>query len=364
MTPRLPLLAIVALLSACARTAAPAAAEKSAGKSAAAPLRVSVVTATPAPLAETITATGTLRADEGVELQAEVNGRIVLLRIEEGASVRRGDLLAKLNDADLRASLQRAAWKKEQAEAKERRLASLLVRGIGPTQEEYDNAVNELNVQRAEIALIEAQIAKTEIRAPFDGVVGLRYVSEGAFANATTRIATLQNLERIKIDFSVPERYAPRLTLQSPVAFTVSGGDRAVRGAIIALEPRIDPGTRTLQVRAAAPNPDRRLLPGGFASVEITLAEIPDAIQVPAAAVVPGVTEKNVFVIVEGKAVRRAVRTGTRSETAVQILDGLKAGDLVITSGLQQMRAGLPVVAEQPEKRAPEKALPVVRGAQ
>ncbi|MDP3071362.1 MAG: efflux RND transporter periplasmic adaptor subunit [Opitutaceae bacterium] len=148
------------------------------------------------------------------------------------------------------------------------------------------------------------------------------------------------------------------------MTFTVSGGERAVRGAIIALEPRIDPGTRTLQVRAAAPNPGRRLLPGGFASVEITLAEIPDAIQVPAAAIVPGVTEKNVFVMVDGRAVRRAVRTGTRSETAVQILEGLRPGDLVITSGLQQMRAGLPVVVEKPEQGAPETPLPVVRSAQ
>ncbi|MDP3071363.1 MAG: efflux RND transporter periplasmic adaptor subunit [Opitutaceae bacterium] len=205
-------LAAFALLSACARPSAPAAAEKSAARPAAAPLRVSVVNATPAPLVETITATGTLRADEGVELQAEVNGRIVLLRIAEGSPVRRGDLLVKLNDADLRASLQRAAWKKELADAKERRLESLLQRGASLTQEEYDNALNEVNVQRAEIALIEAQIAKTEIRAPFDGVVGLRYVSEGAFVNATTRIATLQSVERIKIDFSVPERHAARLT--------------------------------------------------------------------------------------------------------------------------------------------------------
>ncbi|MBL9189047.1 MAG: efflux RND transporter periplasmic adaptor subunit [Opitutaceae bacterium] len=348
-------LAAVALLSACARPAAPAAAEKSGGRPAGDPLHVTVVNVTPATLAETITATGTLRADEAVELQAEVNGRIVQLRIEEGAQVRRGDLLAKLNDADLRAALQRAAWKKELAEAKERRLASLLQRGASLTQEEYDNALNEVNVQRAEVALIEAQIAKTEIRAPFDGVVGLRYVSEGAFVNATTRIATLQSVDRIKIDFSVPERHAARLTVSSPVNFTVSGGDRAVRGAIIALEPRIDPGTRTLQVRAVAPNPGRRLLPGGFASVQITLAEIPDAIQVPAAAVVPGVTEKSVFILVDGRAVRRPVRTGTRSEIAVQILEGLKPGDRVITSGLQQMRAGLPVVVEPPA---------VARGAQ
>ncbi|WP_414664173.1 efflux RND transporter periplasmic adaptor subunit [Horticoccus sp. 23ND18S-11] len=333
--------------------------EKGKGSSASAPLRVSAVTIVPGPLAEVISSTGTLRAEEGVELQAEVNGKIVSVHIVEGARVRKGDLLVKLNDADLRATLQRAAWRKELAELKERRLARLL-ESASVKQEDYDSALNEVNVQRAEVALTEAQIAKTEIRAPFDGVVGLRFVSEGAFVNATTRVATLQNLDRIKIDFSVPERYAGRVPKAAPIAFTVPGMEQKVIGTIIAIEPRIDTGTRTLQLRAVAANPDGRLLPGGFANIELTLSSIPDAIQVPAAAVVPGVNDKNVFVIVNGAAVRRTVQTGTRSQTAVHILDGLKPGDVVITSGLQQMRAGLPVVVA--DLAVPAAALAVAGG--
>ncbi len=317
-----------------------------------APLRVTTFTVTPRPLAETVSATGTLRADEGVELLTEINGRIVSINFDEGQRVHRGDLLVKLNDADLRATLQRAALRRELAEIKERRFAKLLQTG-SVKQEDYDTAINDLNVQRAEVAIIEAQIAKTEVRAPFDGIVGLRFVSEGAFVNATSRIATLQNLDQLKVDFSVPEKYAAKMRTGAPITFTVPGGDHRFQGKIYAIDPRIDPATRTVLLRAVSPNPDRRLLPGGFANVEVTLAEVSDALLVPSIAVVPGVSEKNVFVIVGGKAARRTVQTGLRGETSVQILSGLKARDVVITSGLQQLRAGLPVIAiESPEPGA------------
>jgi membrane fusion protein, multidrug efflux system len=160
------------------------------------PLRVSAHTVRSAKLAETLSATGTLLAEEGVELQAETNGKVIAIRFTEGARVRKGDLLVKLNDADLIATHARAKYRKQLAVLRERRIAQLLKQGVA-RQEEYDTALNELNVQDAEIDLTQAQIAKTEIRAPFDGVVGLRYVSEGSFVNAATRIATLQRLDSI-----------------------------------------------------------------------------------------------------------------------------------------------------------------------
>src|SRR5687767_2969779 len=186
------------------------------------------------------------------------------------------------------------------------------------------------------------------IRAPFDGVVGLRFVSEGAFVNATTRVATLQRLDNLKIDFSVPEKYAGRIRIGAPITFTVAGGDQKAKGEIYAFDPRIDVITRTVLIRAICPNPEGRLLPGAFANVDVVLDQLNDALLVPAVAVVPGLSEKNVFVVDDGKAVRRAVETGMRTESMVQILSGLKAGDLVITSGLQQIRAGLPVRATLP----------------
>jgi membrane fusion protein, multidrug efflux system len=308
-------------------------------------LKVSVITVRPAKLSETVNATGSLLADEGVELQAETNGKVVSIRFTEGARVHKGDLLVKLNDADLVATHARAKYRKELAVLRERRIKQLLKQGVA-RQEEYDTALNELHVQDAEIDLAQAQIAKTEIHAPFDGVVGLRYVSEGSFVNAATRIATLQRLDRLKLDFSIPEKYAARVRVGNPIAFSVAGASTRIAGRIYALDPRVDASTRTVLIRAICPNPDGRLLPGTFANVTVTLAEVADALMVPAVAVVPGLEEKNVFVLKDGKAERRAVETGTRMENTVHILSGLAAGDVVITSGLQQIRPGQDVVAD------------------
>jgi len=300
---------------------------------------VTTFTVEPMKLTESVTSTGTLLAEEGVELQAETDGKIVAILFREGVRVRKGDLLVKLNDADLVATRARAKYRKELAVLRERRLAQLVKQGVA-RQEEYDIALNELNVQDAEIALTEAQIAKTEVRAPFDGVVGLRYVSEGAFVSAATRVATLQRVDRLKVDFSVPEKYATRIRVGAPIRFTVAGGDRRFDGEIYAMDPRIDTATRTVLIRALCPNPGARLLAGAFASVEMQLEQLDDAILVPATAVVPGLNEKTVFIVRNGKAERRAVETGTRLESSVHILSGLVPGDVVITSGLAQMRAG------------------------
>src|SRR5258708_517003 len=234
---------------------------------------VNTHTVRPAPLAEAVAGAGRVRDEEGVDVLTESNGRVVSINFAEGAHVHKGDLLVKLNDADLRATLQRAVLRRELAEIHERRFAKLL--GTGSVkQDDYDNAINDLNIQRTEIAIIEAQIAKTEVRAPFDGVIGLRFVSEGAFVNATSRIATLQNLDQLKVDFSVPEKYASRMRPGASITFTVPGGDHRFPGKIYAIDPKIDSATRTVLLRAVSPNPDERLLPGGFANVEVTLAEI------------------------------------------------------------------------------------------
>ena len=321
------------------RTAQAAGAPSRAAGATAAPVQVTAVTLKGVPLGETITATGSLRADEGVELQPETNGKVIAINFTEGASVRKGDLLVKLNDAEPRATLQRTTYRMELAELKERRLAKLLETS-GVNQQEYDAGLSELSVLRAEVALVEAQLAKMEIRAPFDGVVGLRFVSEGAFVTPTTRVATLQRFDRLKIDFSIPEKYAFRIRIGSPITFAVDGGGNRYNGEIYAIDPRIDAGTRTVLIRAICPNPDKRLLPGAFANVHFTLSEVVDALLVPSTAVIPGLSEKNVFVVHDGKAVRRTVQIGIRTESNVQITDGLAVGEMVITSGIQQLRAG------------------------
>ena len=307
-------------------------------------LEVATVTVLPQPFVETITSTGTLRAEEGVELQAETNGKVVSINFEEGAPVHRGDLLVKLNDADLRASLDRYVYGRQLAEARERRYATLLAQHV-VTQQDYDAALGDVNVQKANVDLYKAQIEKTEIRAPFDGVVGLRYVSNGAYVNAATRIATLQRLDKLKVDFAVPEKYSGRLKVGREIEFSVAGGMRRFTGRIYAIDPRIDSGTRTILLRAVSSNPDGSLLPGAFANVSLALEQISDALLVPAEAVIPGLDEKNIFVARDGIAERRAVETGARTASQVHILNGLKPGEIVITSGLQNLRNGQSVEA-------------------
>jgi membrane fusion protein (multidrug efflux system) len=184
--------------------------------------------------------------------------------------------------------------------------------------------------------------------------VGLRYVSTGAFVNAATRVATLQRLDRLKIDFSIPEKYASRIKVGSPIEFSVAGGNRKYAGEIYAFDPRIDASTRTVLLRATSINQDGKLLPGAFANVALTLSTTDDAILIPSEAVIPGLTEKNVFLMADGKAIRRAVETGTRTESRIHILAGLQPGDVVITSGLQQLRDGQAVTAggEQEKSKA------------
>jgi membrane fusion protein, multidrug efflux system len=325
-----------------AREKTPAAREKSGEV-----LKVAVHEVQPQPFVETLSATGTLRAEEGVELQAETSGKVVRINFQEGAAVRRGALLVKLNDADLRASLDRYVYGRQLAEARERRYAALLAQKV-VTQQDYDATLGELNVQKANVDLYAAQIEKTEIRAPFDGVVGLRYVSLGAYVNAATRIATLQRLEQLKIDFAIPEKYSGRVRAGAPIQFTVAGGLRHYSGRIFAIDPRIDTGTRTLLLRAVCDNPDGSLLPGAFANVTLPLEEIRDALLVPAEAVMPGLEEKNVYVMAGGVAQRRAVETGARTASSVHVLSGLSQGDKVITSGLQTLRQGQKVAVLEP----------------
>lgn len=300
---------------------------------------VQTVTVRPEAVGESVVATGTLRAAESVDLQAEIAGKLMRIHFQEGTPVRAGDLLAVINDAELRASLERTRYRGELAELKVRRVAALIDKG-GVPQQEYDIAANELNVLKAELELIRAQLARTEIRAPFDGIIGLRSVSEGAYVTPGTRIARLQAVDTIKIDLTLPEKYGDRLRVGQQVGFAVAGLAESGTAEIYALEPQIDETTRTILARARAANPGGRFRPGAFARVTWQAAEYPDALLVPSVAVLSSSGEKNVFVARDGRAERRVVLTGMRTAGKVQILSGLAAGEELIVSGLQSLRAG------------------------
>lgn len=339
------LLALAAIAALAApKLKAPADTAKPAGPRSGTPqkLRVLVQEVTPELLTERLSTTGTVRANEQVELVSEISGKIDEIHFREGSRVQASQLLLAIDDSELQAEGERTRFRAELAGRRERQRKQLLDDGV-ISDEEYALALNELNVLRAEQRLIEAQMLKTEIRAPFGGIIGLRYVSPGSYLSPQTKIATLQDVDSVKVDFSVPEKYASRMRRGGEITFHVKGDERTFTGAIYAIEPSVDPETRSLQLRARTANPDRSLLPGAFADVEIVVAETADAVTVPAIAVIPELGGKKVFVAEGGKAQPRTVTTGIRTADRVQILTGLAAGDLVIVSAIQQLRPGLEV---------------------
>ena len=289
-----------------------------------------------------IVTTGTVRANESVDLVSEASGKITQIHFREGSAVGKGQLLVKINDADLQAQLERAKVRLSLAEKKEARNRQLLERG-SISQQEYDLALNEAQVLEAELRVIQAQIDKTEIRAPFDGVIGLRYVSEGSFISPQTRIGLLQSLNPVKIDFTIPEKYAGRVRAGDEITFRVAGLGQSFRGEVYAVEPSVRQETRSLQLRALSPNRDRALLPGAFADVELLIDRIDDALVVPSIAVMPELNGKKVFLFEGGKVTPRSVDTGIRTDETVQVVSGISPGDTVIVSGIQMVRPGQPV---------------------
>lgn len=302
-------------------------------------LAVDAYVVTPRALEDRIFTTGTVRANETVELVSEASGKVTGIYFEEGRAVRAGQLLVKINDADLQAQLERAKVRLDLAEKREARQRQLLERG-SISQDEYDLAQSEMEVLEAEIRVIEAQIERTEIRAPFNGIIGLRYVSEGSFISPQTRIGMLQSLNPIKIDFAVPEKYVGRVKVGDEIIFRVAGNDQSFRGSVYAVEPGVRQDTRSLQLRAISRNPSSTLLPGAFADVELLIERIDGALSVPSIAIMPELQGRKVYVYRSGRISSEQVETGIRTESEVQILNGIAAGDTVVVSGVQIVRPG------------------------
>jgi len=309
-------------------------------------LRVRAHRVVPTQLTERLATTGTVRANEEVEIVSEISGKISDIHFKEGSSVAAGQLLLKIDDSELIADRQRALYRVDLAERAEARQQQLLDDGV-ISSETYDVALGELNVLRAELQLIEAQLLKTEIRAPFSGIIGLRWVSPGSYLSSQTRIASLNDLDPVKLDFTVPERYSALMKVGDEISFAVEGFDRTFPGTIYAVEPSVDAATRSQRVRARCPNSDGALIPGVFANVDLVLRSISDALTVPSIAVIPELGGKKVFVFENGAAQPRTVETGIRSESAVQITSGLSDGDVVIISGILQLQPGLAVEIEE-----------------
>lgn len=296
----------------------------------------------PRPLDNKIVATGNVLAMEEVELRSEASGKVTQVLFKEGSHVSKGDLLVKINDSDLQAQFRKAQSQRkllEEKEGRQRRLRE--VNAI--SQEQYDEIQNDLAGVRAEIDLLSAQIQKTEVRAPFSGVIGLRFISEGAYVDPAILMARLQDVSSVKIDFSIPEKYAAMVGKGDKVRFTLEGSSRQHEGTIYAVEPKIDPMTRSLRLRAIAPNEKETILPGSFAKIDVLLGRQQDAVLVPTYAVIPDLQGQKVFVAKNGRATLVDVETGMRMEEQIHIVKGLAANDTLLTTGLLQLRPGVAV---------------------
>ncbi|MES2559482.1 MAG: efflux RND transporter periplasmic adaptor subunit, partial [Bacteroidota bacterium] len=235
-------------------------------KSAPQPIAVDVVVAKYSSFAQTLDASGTVQAQEFVELKPEVSGRIVKLNINEGETVTEGTLLVKLNDDDLQAQLRKSQSQLEIAQRNIKRLKSLLDAN-GLNQQEYDIADNQVKNTQADIDYTKAQIRKTEVRAPFTGLIGLRNVSPGAFVSNTTVLATLQQVSSLKIDFVMPEDEAGILHKGDKVQIQSDNSETLYEATIAAIEPQVNVGTRNLKFRALLTSRTSKLNPGAFVKV-------------------------------------------------------------------------------------------------
>ncbi|QJB41350.1 efflux RND transporter periplasmic adaptor subunit [Chitinophaga oryzae] len=293
-------------------------------------------------LDQAIEASGTLQSNEEVEVKPEINGRITHLYFKEGTNVKKGDLLVKLYDEDLRAQLQKLRLQQQLAKTTLERQENLLkINGI--SRQDVDVTRNQVSAFGADIEYTQTQLQKTELRAPFSGKLGLRNVSEGAIVSSATIITTLQQIDPLKMDFAVAEKYRNVIKNGDQVNFLVAGDNNEYKGSIYAIDPKIDLTTRTVKLRAIIPNNHGVLFPGSFAKVKITLRNLPEALMIPSQAVIPGTRDKKVIVADSGKAKFVVVETGIRTESSVQITSGLKPGDTVVTTGILQLKPGMPL---------------------
>jgi membrane fusion protein (multidrug efflux system) len=298
-------------------------------------------------IANQITLNGNLLPNEEVQLQPEISGRVTQIYFNEGQFVPAGKLLVKLNDADLQAQKKKAEVALELAQQDESRKKQLLaIKAIAV--EEYDQAATLLKSAKADIELLQAQIDKTEIKAPFSGIIGLRQISAGTFVNAGQVIAELQQINPMKLDFAVPEKYVAVLKVNSKVNFTVEGIRNEFSANIYAIDPSIDLSSRSFRVRATTLNPNNVLKRGAFANIALTLEQLQDAVMVPASAIIPEIRGQKVLLIKEGKVTSQLVEVGMRTDRQVHVIEGLTPGDTLITAGLLQLREGTPVVLKQP----------------
>lgn len=315
-----------------------------AGAAQGAPVVVEAHTVGVRALADDVSAVGSLVSNESVVLRPEVSGRIEAIRFRDGEAVRRGEVLIEFDAAVQRAELQQARASLTLAESNFRRSQDLFSRSF-VSRSSLDNARSQLEVARAGVALAQARLARMQIRAPFAGVVGIRSVSPGDFVKDGEAMINLEDIATLKVDFRLPELYLDRVRRGQTVeiASDVLAGERFA-ATVEAIDPLVDAQGRAVRLRASLANPELRLRPGVFVRVRLILAERADVVVVPEAALVPAPGNTQfVYRVAEGKVQRVGVRTGMRRDAMVEVIEGVQAGEVVVTAGQLKLRDGAAV---------------------
>lgn len=293
-------------------------------------------------LTDFIEVNGSAIPEEEVQITSEIAGKVEAILFEEGKPVEKGAVLVRLNDEEWKAQREKLVVQKRLSEKIADRLKALYEKE-GVSLQEYEVAAAEVDRYDAEIKLLDVQLNKTVIRAPFSGVLGLRTISQGSYLSPGTPIVPLVRVNPIHVQFSIPEKYAADLKEGGKITFTLAGRDGSFPATVIARNPKIDATTRTVTFEAVAPNPGNRVLPGAFTLVKVQLKQFDKALLVPTEAVVPELGGKKLYIYRNGVAETVSVQTGIRQDRAIQVIEGLQPGDTVITSGILQLRPGMPV---------------------
>ncbi|MEQ8626179.1 efflux RND transporter periplasmic adaptor subunit [Ekhidna sp.] len=293
-------------------------------------------------LANTVNVTGSLIADESVVLNSELSGKIEKISFKEGQRVTKGQTIVTLNDDEILAEIEKLQFTKKLNEDDEYRQKVLLEKEA-ISREEYETALTTLNTVKSEIKVLEARLQKHYIKAPFSGITGFRDIAEGSYLNPGARITELYRINPIKLEFNIPSKYISLVNNGDQLTFEVDGYDEQFAGEIYAVEPLIDPQTRSISLRARASNDESKLFPGQFARVSLTLETIPNALMIPTESVIPELSGKKVFLYKNGQVTPVQVSTGIRTEDRIQVTSGINEGDTVITTGILQIGPGMPV---------------------
>lgn len=330
-------------LTACGKADGGKAGDAKAGAKQPPAVTVETATVTTAVIVREIVAVGSVRSDESVTLSPEISGRIAQIGFDEGRAVSKGQMLFELDAAVFRAQLAQAQADHQLAERNNRRGLELFERHL-ISQQERDTLASSLEAAAAAVALARAQLAKTRITAPFAGIAGLRQVSPGDYVNPGQALVNLEAMERMKIDFRVPEAALPKLSSGQPLAieFDAWPGER-FHGEVYAIDPRVADTTRSIGLRARLPNADGRLRPGLYARIRLETGDRAQVVVVPEQAVFPRGEQQFVYVVSAGEAQEREIRLGQREPGRAEVLEGLKAGETIVVSGLQKLSSGAKV---------------------